>query len=807
MTPALQLLTFEDIVELAESRRSKARADDKVAGWERLLDVARGLAGAGGGADDLAVGRTWSLVKIRIQGYQGISAEVPLEIDLDPTPGVTVLHGINGSGKSSIADAIETALHGEPRKPVSTGGGGSEPLWERQHCGRDADEAVVEVTVLASGERLVLSCRLESNGQVIERRAQHVIDSSTTDVDLATTTWQSALAGIRPVFGYAAVERQVQLARNLQEFLEPLLAFGGCFDALQSAISTAGSASDAAERRWTTALGSARAAVAELDAERRRSDATGLPDIPWPDIADDPDRWLDACELTETGASVAEVTEQHHERLHTAARGVTAALRDLVDVETSLHTRLAGPLHDMHGYAAALPNPGETCPVCTTEEVPWTSRLDASIGGLVAIEPQDTAVRSWLGELRRALDTELDGIVEVLRQDWFDPVIATAAEPVINHCADLRRALDQYGLRPTPNVRETAATACESLMSKSWRAIVLEAARRSGHRRQWLRARRAAVDLFVDCWRECAAEGSAAASWKAAKKCLNDVHTHFRTERGGNLHTLTDSAVQELLHDVGLSVTSISVQGTKAAVQVTDSAGKVVRLSMLSAGQRNALLLAPLLGVAGGGPFGFLVLDDPVHAFDQVRVDRLARIIHGLTVDRRVIVLTHDERLKEHLLARSTDCDVRSVRRDAATGIVTAERTENMWKVLLKDARSTLHVVASHAGGVTTTPDDLVRGLCRMALDNALRQFVIQEAADRDPADDLKRLDAAKTTRDRIRTAQELHPSSSAPAAAEAYVTTYFQVWNDAAHGMPSTSPARLPEIAAAENACTALAP
>ena len=73
---------------------------------------------------------------------------------------------------------------------------------------------------------------------------------------------------------------------------------------------------------------------------------------------------------------------------------------------------------------------------------------------------------------------------------------------------------------------------------------------------------------------------------------------------------------------------------------VTDVSGKPVALSMLSAGQRNALLLAPLLAVSRGGPFGFLVLDDPVHAFDQVRVDRLAQLIHDLAEDRRVIVLT-----------------------------------------------------------------------------------------------------------------------------------------------------------------------
>lgn len=154
-----------------------------------------------------------------------------------------------------------------------------------------------------------------------------------------------------------------------------------------------------------------------------------------------------------------------------------------------------------------------------------------------------------------------------------------------------------------------------------------------------------------------------------------------------------------------------------------------------------------------------------MHAFDQVRVDRLARIIHGLATDRRVVVLTHDERLKEHLLARSADCDVRSVCRDPATGIVTSERTENMWKILLKDARSTLHVVRSHEGGVTTTPDDLVRGLCRMALDNALREFVIREAhrIDRDPTGDLEVLDAAKTTKNRIAEVTKLHPTSITP--------------------------------------------
>lgn len=808
MTPTLRLLSFEDIVELAESKKAKATAPDKIAGWDRLLDVARGLAGVGGGSDDLAIGRTWSLVKIRIQGYQGVGDE-PLEIDLDPTPGVTVIHGPNGSGKSSIADAFETALHGAPRTPLSTGAGGNEPLWEREHCGRDADEASVEVTLLGGGEQLVLSCRLDTNGRVTQRRAQRATGVATTDIDLATTTWHSALIGHRPVFGYAAVERHVQSAGNLQEFLEPLLAFGGCFETLKAAVTQAGATSATAKGRWDNALASAQRTIAAVDAERARPDASDLADLVWPGISDDPTSWLTSSGLTEAGASVPEVTEQHHDRLTAVAATTIRALSDLEGAETSLHARLAEPLTDLHTRAAALPEAGTTCPVCTASDVAWVSALHDSLTGLVGLEDEDKAFRLALGDLRRALDTDLADVAAVLAQDWCDAQVTAAGAPAVERAAELRAALDRHGQRATPEVRAAVRAVGEFLTADGWRVAVVEAAHQSDHRRLWLRARRAAVDGFVGTWEQVAPDGSAAASWHAADVCLRDVQNRLRKERTDGLQSLTDTAVQQLLRDVDLSVTALSVQGTKAAVQVTDGAGKQVRLSMLSAGQRNALLLAPLLAVSRGGPFGFLVLDDPVHAFDQVRVDRLARMVHDLAVDRRVIVLTHDERLKEHLLARSTACDVRSVSRDAATGVVTSEITDSMWKVLIDDARGALKVAGSHHGGVTTTPDDLVRGLCRMALDNALRQFVVQEAvrANRDPGPDLVVLDDAKTTKKRIDAARGLCPGSKAPTLAETHVKPYFPAWNAAAHGEPSSAAADLAEVGAAESACTALAP
>lgn len=180
----------------------------------------------------------------------------------------------------------------------------------------------------------------------------------------------------------------------------------------------------------------------------------------------------------------------------------------------------------------------------------------------------------------------------MLRQDWCDEDVRTAGAAAVERAAELRAALDQHGQRATPEVRAAVRAVGEHLITGGWRATVVEAARQSEHRRQWLRARRAVVDGFVGTWRGAAPAGRTAASWQSAESCLRDLQNQQRRQRTEGLQTLTDTAVRQLLNDVGLSVSALSVQGTKAAVEVTDGAGKAVRLSMLSAGQRNALLLA-----------------------------------------------------------------------------------------------------------------------------------------------------------------------------------------------------------------------
>src|SRR5262245_29775935 len=51
------------------------------------------------------------LVSIEVEGFRGIAA--PARLELSPGPGLTLVTGRNGSGKSSFAEGLELLLTGK----------------------------------------------------------------------------------------------------------------------------------------------------------------------------------------------------------------------------------------------------------------------------------------------------------------------------------------------------------------------------------------------------------------------------------------------------------------------------------------------------------------------------------------------------------------------------------------------------------------------------------------------------------------------------------------------------------------------
>lgn len=810
VAPPLELVTFEELVARISEFKHRALADDTRAGWVKLLEVASNLASNDDTEGDLTAGHTWHLTSARIIGYQGIGEQQPLEISLDPRPGITVVHGPNGSGKSSIADAIETALQGKTRPAALVGTGGNAPIWERHHCGRDADEALIDLELLDGEESLKLHCGISKTGETTQFMVTRHRGAHTTVIDLGRTGWRSAVVGHRPVYAYAAIERQVQLAKNLQQFLEELLAFGACFETLRAEVERRSGKAAWAKRAWEDALRGAQQQVRVVDEERRADGRTSLDQISWPSVVEEPDAWLEREGLTETGDALPEITNQYLDRLRAAAGAVDDQLARLETAETSLHARLAGPLKDLHAQASRIEQPGSVCPVCGAQGVAWTDHLSQAIDGLLEIESLQRSYRT-AGSTHREIARDLAGVRTIIsardREETEPEWWLGSVKPFLD-------AEHAAGDRITPALRLATTSLVSWIRSAECERLIADAAAESDYLRQWRRARRAVIVDLIATWQSVGVDAREAATWDSVTKRLTTLQNTLREERAVALGEQTNSKVKELLADVGITLRSITVQGRQASLEILDQQGKTLELAMLSAGQRNALLLAPMPAVSGGGPFGFLILDDPVHAFDQIRVDRLAAVIAEVASTRRVVVLTHDERLKEHLLARHPNCDVLAVERDPLTGVVTAAVQGEMWQVLLDDARGLVDT-AIQQGGVALAPHDIVRGLCRQAFDNALRSFVVRGGLQdgRNSDADLAVLDDQDTTKARITAARRLLPAGSPRTLvlneATSSIDRYLTGWNRAAHGNEPTDAPSLPalraETQAAERACQAL--
>ena len=172
--------------------------------------------------------------------------------------------------------------------------------------------------------------------------------------------------------------------------------------------------------------------------------------------------------------------------------------------------------------------------------------------------------------------------------------------------------------------------------------------------------------------------------------------------------------------------------------------------------------------------------------------------------------MTHDERLREHILANSNECETRLVSRAVSNGAVVIQPSEQLWKQLLEDATIIFNLGNSVPGALMSVTDT-VRGLCRQSVDNALREFVTFNAIEngRDYATDIQILDLELTTSSRFLKARDIYLGPVAltnPALkAQTECQQYLHAWNMASHGNPQTSEVVLEEITAAEKACSLL--
>src|SRR5690349_6963202 len=239
MDPVLRTLLLE--------RLSASELDDTA---KHVIEVAcAGEAEAGDAAPPV-----W-LSSVTVEGFRGIGT--PATLPLDPAPGLTVVVGRNGSGKSSFAEGLELLMTGQLKRWEKRPKAWTE-TWQCLHY----DGPTVLTAELVADEPVTLQQTWPHGagyGDASDRAAAQEL--------LNTHGWARDLPSFRPFLAYAELATMFDTLSSLYDALTPVLGLGD-LDALAAQLAQTRLAFDA-QRKQTAAEKDQ--LVARLDPEDDRA--------------------------------------------------------------------------------------------------------------------------------------------------------------------------------------------------------------------------------------------------------------------------------------------------------------------------------------------------------------------------------------------------------------------------------------------------------------------------------------------------------------------------------------------------------
>ncbi|HEY2703128.1 MAG TPA: AAA family ATPase [Candidatus Dormibacteraeota bacterium] len=585
------------------------------------------------------------LRSVTVEGFRGVGP--PATLRIDPGPGLTLVVGRNGSGKSSFSEALEILLTGhnqrwEGRSKVWSG------AWRNLHH----EHTQVTAEFLLEGASAVHTlARSWPDGAELE--ASTLTVNGTPDRQLDSIGWRAALATHRPFLTHNEVG--TRLDARPSDLHDALAGVLGLEDVTTTArlLAEERLTREKAQRAVVDALGPLRARLEAAGDERARACLAALAGRSWnldalaSAIEDQAGGGAARTELTlleelsrssvpaEDEVAVAAVQLDGASRLVAAVGGTDAdrARRTARLLQESLE------LHTLHGDA--------DCPVCGAQAALnplWRITVESEVARLrreateadaahAALARADAVARRLLSHppasLQRAAEVGLDAAELIAAwQAWADGPQAPAA-------------LGEHLLIAHPSLARAAHD-------------LSEAAAREILRRQDL-WRPVARDLTV--WLEGARRAEAAApliaELKAAERWLKDAAGSLREERFRPIADLAQRNWSLLRQQSSVDLGGIRLEGAstqrRVSLDVTVDGAPGPALGVMSQGELNCLSLSLFLprALLPESPFRFVAVDDPVQAMDPAKIDGLARCLAASAERRQVIVFTHDERLPE----------------------------------------------------------------------------------------------------------------------------------------------------------------
>jgi predicted ATPase len=656
--------------------------------------------------------------RIRARGFRGIGPDVAL--DLTPGPGLTLVVGRNGSGKSSFAEAVELALTGanarwEKRSKVWRDG------WRNLH---EPDEPLVAAEFVVDGQ---------AGTTVVERRwqADAGLDAATLSVrtpqgasTLADLGWTTGLELYRPFLPYSELGAMVDEGPTI---LHDALAAVLGLDEMSAGTKRLKEARLRRERAWKAAATAGRELADELDAledDRAGAAATQLR-ARTPDLARLAELAAGTGEVEGTIGRLRELAGLRGPDLD-AVRRVARQLDDaLADAADHAGTDAARDLEVAELLAAArrlhadhTTEDGSDhlhCPVC------GSAPLDATWA--TAAERRERELRDAAAEVHRAqaaLAAAVRAMTELVRPA---PGIVQRAGIVGVETAELLRAYEAWEAaprHPDPRQRPSALLTAADDLATAVRAVREEAAELLRTREDAWRPYAVRLSSWLDAAVTAHDRTQPCRELKEAEKRLADVLDELRTERWTPIADQARQVWDALRQRSNVAIEDVALAGTgirrRVEVKVTVDGVEGAALGVMSQGELHALALSLFLPRATlpESPFRFLVLDDPVQSMDPSRVDGLARVLDAVAMERQVVVFTHDDRLPEAIRRLGITARVLEVARGTGSRVSVRE-TASPWRRHLDDARA----LASSASVPELVRQTAVPGFCRLALEAA----------------------------------------------------------------------------------------
>lgn len=669
-----------------------------------------------------AAPRAAYVTRVQAQGFRGIGG--PAVLELTPGPGLTLVLGRNGSGKSSFAEALELLLTGDTWRWSQRN-----QVWREGWRNLHHAHAALSCELALEGEKGACTVTREwPDGGGLGDDVSYLQVHGQPRTGLEALGWQAALQSYRPFLSYN--ELGSMLDEGPSKLFDALRSILGLEDAVQ-AQRTLAEARKRRDESWKLA-GDARKQILEaaraVDDPRAARAAAALGKRDWG--LDEIDELLAGA--TAEGAQASEIESLRRLALlsfpdQAALAGHAAVLRQAAARAAQAHGTLAGRAHDLaelldHALRFHTGHGDGDCPVCGSPgalDAGWHEQRAAQAAQLrdqateaasaqTALQAALKGARSLAWPARDLLAgaptlglTPASGALAALdaltaRTDTQDPVA-------------LADALDAHGPATQAALVSLREAAQQELQRREdrWRPLATQLAGWSPLARQALRAHEsAALVKEAETWLKAAEE-------EIRNQRFTPIADHAR-EVWGLLRQQSNVALEKLY--LGGQANRRHVE-----MEVTVDGVEGAALGVMSQGELNALALSLFVPRATlpGSPFRFMVIDDPVQSMDPSRVEGLARLLDRVARDRQVIVFTHDDRLPE--AARRLGLPARVVE-------VTRREKSQVEVTPLRDPVSRYLDDALAVARTESLPEEagrrVVPGLCRMALEAGCSEAV-----------------------------------------------------------------------------------